>query len=96
MKGMNGQTDLKAQQAGLLLDKPKVMRDLKSLDGRDRPECHTSDRQINSNLTIAGKYRLHSMASLVAVFGTCRYHGCLNFKKKLPLSESVIIMRQSC
>ena len=29
---------------------------------------------LNSVLTGAGKHRFHSMASLVAVFGTCKYH----------------------
>ena len=56
--------------------------------GEDQLQKHGQHTQsLNPFLTATGKRRLHSMASLVAVFGTRKYH--VNFKKKCtPLGDN--------
>ena len=51
-------------------------------------------RAVNSFLTAAGKCRLHSMASFVAVWGTCKYH-VYTSNRNVPLSETAVRMGHS-
>ena len=69
-----------------------------AMEGKGLPayRCHggRGSDLVNSVVTAAGKYGLHPMASLIAVFGTCQYH-VYSSKRNVPLSETAVWMGYS-